>query len=105
MVAEGISNAILSGIQAAQAIVEANLDSEKAAALYTEKLETTILPEIRTGAKLSHYFYHQKTFRDIVLKKYGQHVVEAMTDLFMGERTYPANYKASISRKIKEAIF
>lgn len=105
LVAEGISNAILSGVQAAQAIIESKLDPEKAAALYTSKLESTILPEIRTGAKLSHYFYNQKTFRDLVLKKYGQQVAEAMTDLFMGERTYPTDYKATISRKIKEAIF
>lgn len=105
LVAEGISNAILSGIHAAEAIVEAKLDPEKAAALYTAKLEAVILPEIRTGAKLSYHFYHQKTFRDIVLKKYGQKVAEAMTDLFMGERTYPTDYKATISRKIKEAIF
>ncbi|AWG20803.1 geranylgeranyl reductase [Flavobacterium faecale] len=105
LVAEGISNAILSGVQAAQAIAEAALDPEKAAALYHAKLEATILPEIRTGAKLSHYFYNQKTFRDLVLKKYGQKVAEAMTDLFMGERTYPSDYKASIAKKIKGAIF
>ncbi|GIZ08011.1 geranylgeranyl reductase family protein [Flavobacterium sp. UMI-01] len=105
LVAEGISNAILSGVHAAQAIIESNLDSEKAAALYTAKLEETILPEIRIGAKLAHLFYHQSTFRNIILKKYGQFVAEAMTDLFMGERTYPTDYKASIRRKIKEVIF
>lgn len=105
LVAEGISNSILSGIQAAQAIIESNLDSEKAASLYIEKLETTILPEIKKGATIAHHFYHKKNFRNIILKKYGQYAGEAMTDLFMGERTYPNDYIGSISKKIKEAIF
>jgi geranylgeranyl reductase family protein len=105
LVAEGISNSILSGILAAQAIIESNLDSEKATAFYIEKLEATILPEIKKAAVLTHHFYNKKTFRNIVLKKYGQYAAEAMTDLFMGERTYPKDYAASITKKIKEAIF
>ena len=105
LVAEGISNAILSGIQAAQAIIESNLDPEKATVLYIEKLETTILPEIEKAAVLAHHFYNKKTFRNIILKKYGQYAAEAMTDLFMGKRTYPKDYIASISKKIKESVF
>jgi geranylgeranyl reductase family protein len=105
LVAEGISNSILSGIQAAQAIIESNLDSEKATALYTEKLQATILPEIEKARVLAYHFYHKKTFRNIILKKYGQYTAEAMTNLFMGERTYPKDYVKSISQKIKEAIF
>jgi geranylgeranyl reductase family protein len=68
LVAEGISNAILSGIQAAQAIIESDLNSEKAAALYSNKLETTILPEIEKGRILANHFYNKKTFRNIILK-------------------------------------
>lgn len=105
LVAEGISNAILSGVLAAQAITESKLDAEKAASLYHQKLEATILPEIKTGALLSKLFYHKKTFRNLILKKYGQFVADAMTDLFMGDRTYPVDYKASIRRKIKEVLF
>nr|WP_315149976.1 geranylgeranyl reductase family protein [uncultured Flavobacterium sp.] len=105
LVAEGISNAILSGMQAAQAIIESNLDSEKAAASYIEKLESTILPEIKKGTIIAHHFYHKKNLRNIILKNYGQYAAEAMTDLFMGERTYPEDYLKSISRKIKEALF
>jgi len=105
LVAEGISNSILSGILAAKAIIESNLDSEKAAVLYTEKLQATILPEIERARVLSNHFYNKKSFRNIVLIKYGQYAAEAMTDLFMGERTYPKNYLKSITKKIKEAIF
>ncbi|PKB15598.1 geranylgeranyl reductase family protein [Flavobacterium sp. 5] len=105
LVAEGISNSILSGVQATQAIIESNLDPEKAASLYIEKLEATILPEVEKAGVLAHHFYHKKTFRNIILKKYGQYAAEAMTDLFMGERTYPKDYMKRISRQIKEAIF
>lgn len=105
LVAEGISNSILSGVQAAQAIIESNLDPEKAASLYLEKLEATILPEIEKAKILSYHFYNQKNFRNFILKKYGQYAAEALTNLFMGERTYPTDFVKSISKKIKEALF
>ena len=105
VVAEGISNAILSGILAAKSIVESNLDPIRAAELYTQKLEDSILPEIKTGVILSKLFYERKKFRNFFIKKYGQSLAEAMTDVFMGDRSYPKDYKATIRRKIKEAIF
>jgi hypothetical protein len=43
--------------------------------------------------------------RNIFVKKYGQLLANAMTDVFMGDRTYPKDYKAAIRRKIKEVIF
>ncbi len=105
VVAEGISNAILSGILAAKSIVESNLDPIRAAELYSQKLEDSILPEIKTGVILSKLFYERKKFRNFFIKKYGQSLAEAMTDVFMGDRSYPKDYKATIRRKIKEAIF
>jgi geranylgeranyl reductase family protein len=105
ILAEGISNAILSGVLAAQSIIEANLDSVRASELYHEKLENSILPEIKTGVILSKFFYEKKMLRNIFVKKYGQLLANAMTDVFMGDRTYPKDYKAAIRRKIKEVIF
>ncbi len=103
--AEGISNAILSGILAAQSIIESKLDAVGASKLYQEKLENSILPEIRTGVTLSKLFYERTKLRNLFIKRYGQTLAEAMTDVFMGDRSYPKDYKASIRRKIKEAIF
>jgi geranylgeranyl reductase family protein len=105
ILAEGISNAILSGVLAAQSIIEANLDSVRASELYHEKLENSILPEIKTGVILSKFFYEKKMLRNIFVKQYGQLLANAMTDVFMGDRTYPKDYKAAIRRKIKEVIF
>lgn len=103
--AEGISNAILSGVLAAQSIVESKLDSVQASELYHQKLESSILPEIKTGVILAKFFYRKKIIRNLLLKKQGQTLANAMTEVFMGERTYPKDYKASIRRKIKEIIF
>lgn len=98
--AEGISNAILSGQLAAQAIINSDSDSKKAGDLYERLLEQQLLPELRTGEKLARLFYENKTLRNLGLKKFGQQAAEAMTDVFMGERSYPADYKASIRRRL-----
>lgn len=105
IVAEGISNSIVSGILAAKSIAESNLDPLKAAELYQQKLEERILPEIRTGVTITKFFYEKKMLRNIIIKKYGQLFSDAMTDIFLGFRTYPKDYKAAIRRKIKETIF
>lgn len=102
--AEGISNAIYSGVLVANAIIESELDLEKATKLYQKKLEDTILPEIKTGLWLSKFFYEQKTIRNILLKKYGQRFSEAMADVFMGDRSYPKDIKKKIKEKIKGIV-
>ena len=103
--AEGISNAIYSGKLAAEAIIETNKDFELAGKLYEEKLENTLLPEIKTGLWLAKWFYEQKTIRNLLLSKYGQHFSEAMADVFHGDRNYPKDVKASIKKKIKSLVF
>ncbi|MGB2129220.1 MAG: geranylgeranyl reductase family protein [Flavicella sp.] len=99
--AEGISNAILTGVMAANAIIDSNLDSQMAADLYQKELEKVVLPELKSGLYLSKVFYEQEKVRTFLMKKFGNHFVEAMTDLFMGERSYPVNIKESIKKKLK----
>lgn len=103
--AEGISNAILSGKLAAEALIESELDPTKSKGLYQQKLEQDILPELKTGIWLGKFFYNQKRVRNLLLKKYGQHFSEAMADVFMGDRTYPHDIKKKIGKKIKELVF
>ncbi|MDI1255382.1 MAG: NAD(P)/FAD-dependent oxidoreductase [Flavobacterium sp.] len=105
IVAEGISNAILSGILAAKAIAESNRDAVLAAQLYQSKLDNTILKEVNTAALFSKLFYEKTRIRNLVPIKYYQVFAEALTDLFMGDRTYPEDYKAAIRRKLKSMIF
>jgi len=103
--AEGISNAIYSGVLVAEALIESSLDGKKAERLYVEKLEQKILPEIKTGLWLSKWFYGQTKVRNLLLKKYGQYFSEAMADVFHGDRSYPKDIKKSIGKKLKEVIF
>ncbi len=103
--AEGISNAIYSGVLAAEALIESQLNAQKAATLYLEKLEAKLLPEIKTGLWLSKWFYEQTKVRNLLLKKYGQRFSEAMADVFHGDRSYPRDIKKSIGKKLKEVVF
>ncbi len=103
--AEGISNAIYSGLLAAESIAEAELNSAEAEKLYLEKINKKLIPEIKTGLWLSKWFYEQKTIRNIMLKKYGQRFSEAMADVFMGDKSYPTDTGKKITQKIKELVF
>ena len=103
--AEGISNAIYSGMLAAQAITEADLNTNEADKLYMEKLNKKLIPELKTGEWLAKFFYEQKTIRNLLLKKYGQRFSEAMADIFMGDRSYPTDIKKRMKQKIKELVF
>lgn len=103
--AEGISNAIYSGVLAAKAISESGNDRNEAERLYMEKLNEKLLPELKTGEWLAKFFYEQKTIRNLLLKKYGQRFSESMADIFMGDRSYPTDIKKRMKEKIKELVF
>lgn len=99
--AEGISNAIYSGLLAAEAITESNLNPAVASKIYQDKLEEKLLSEIRIGVRLAKLFYGQKTFRNLLLRKYGQRAADYMTDIFMGDRFYPANFMEKVKEKLE----
>lgn len=103
--AEGISNAIYSGKLAAEAIIESELNLEKASSLYEEKLHVKLVPELRSGEFLASYFYKKNPVRSYLLKKHGQRFGEYMVDILMGDKTFPVNVKKKLAQKIKEAIF
>jgi geranylgeranyl reductase family protein len=103
--AEGITNAMLSGQMAAESIIESEFDSEKSNELYHKKLNETLLSELKTGEFLSKMFYENGKIRNLLIKKYGQRVSEAMTDILMGNRTYPHDVKKIAKEKLKKIFF
>ena len=105
LTAEGISNAIFSGIMAAESIIEGNLDSELSAEIYTTKLNESLIPELKTGLLLSKLFYENEKIKNFLIKKYGDRICEIMTQILMGERTYPKDINKHIKRKLRNAIF
>lgn len=105
LTAEGISNAIYSGKLAAKAISESELNLEKAIELYNKKLDKKLIPELKLGVKLAGFFYENRKLRNLLLKKHGQRAAEYMTDIFMGDRTYPHNFKEKVKQKLKISLF
>jgi flavin-dependent dehydrogenase len=89
----------------AEAIIESDMNLNRAAQLYQSKLAESLLPQLQTAGKLAKIFYKYKTFRDIFLKLFGNKISDIMADVFMGERSYPKDLKASIFRNLKKIIF
>lgn len=103
--AEGISNAILSGKYVAEAIIESKLNVKIAKEIYLEKLNIKLLPELKSGAFLSKFFYHNNPVRKYLLNKYGQYFNDIMVDILHGDRAFPTNVSEKLKKKIKEKIF
>ncbi|MUV04170.1 geranylgeranyl reductase family protein [Flavobacterium rakeshii] len=103
--AEGISNSIYSGLLAADAIIESNMDVELAGTIYNEKLDEKLVPELKTGLLLAKFLYSQPTIRNLFMKKYGYHYFESMADVFMGKRSYPVDIMKTIKQKAKGLLF
>ncbi len=100
--AEGISNSLWSGEIVAEAIIEAQLNPEKAGVLYQQKLEKELLPELYTSEKAAKWFYTFRIIRNMLLRKYGDYAINFMTDIYIGDRSYPANLMKTIRKKILE---
>ncbi|AWW32467.1 geranylgeranyl reductase [Echinicola strongylocentroti] len=102
--AEGISNALLSGEMVVEAIVKANLAPDIAGELYENRLKAELLPEIQTGISVSKWFYSQRKIRNFLMKRYGDYFISAMTDVFIGERSYPRDLMKSLKKKVRELV-
>ena len=103
--AEGISNAILTGVMAAESIVEAKLNSEETERIYNEKLNKVLIPELKTSMFLAKLFYENENARNFLMKKFGDRFSQKMTDIFMGESTYPTNIKKRMAKKLTGFLF
>jgi geranylgeranyl reductase family protein len=99
--AEGISNAIYSGILAANAIIDSQLVPGVAETLYQQALNNTILAELKAAGVLSNYFYEKKPLRDMAIKFNGSLFCERLTDIFMGDKGYPKDYETAIKNRLK----
>ena len=85
---EGISFAIRSGLLAAQALIDSQLDDESARNAYTRSVTEAILPEMRTGRVLARLLYNFPRTRSWAFSQLGQRLCEAVTDVMAGKRQY-----------------
>jgi geranylgeranyl reductase family protein len=85
--AEGISLAARSGGFAADAIIASQLDPPRVRAGYDAALRP-MLAELRVARTLARLLYEHPRVRRWMFRRVGQRLVEAITDVFMGARTY-----------------
>jgi geranylgeranyl reductase family protein len=88
--AEGITNAIISGRLAAQAVIHGKASKEKIKGLYEYGLGSHITKELKVGRILAGIIYRYPGLRTMLFKRYGQKFSEAVTDVIMGDRKYSA---------------
>ncbi len=103
--AEGISNAILSGKYVAEALIESNLNAQKAPQIYTKKLQLKLLPELHSGELIAKYFYSKNLIRKLLLTKHGQRYADLMVDILLGDKSFPTNIKSRLQEKVKALLF
>lgn len=85
--AEGISHAARSGWLAAEAIAGAGPDPRTVRAAYAAGLKP-LAAELRVARALARLLYDHPRARTWIFRRVGQRLVEAITDVFMGARTY-----------------
>ena len=99
LTAEGLSNAIISGSLAAQAVISAQADPVKATQHYLKALELDMLPQLHTAAQLGGWFYRNRKLSNIVLQKHGQRLADYVASIFMGEKGYPHNVLGEVKKR------
>jgi flavin-dependent dehydrogenase len=86
--AEGISNALLSGLLAARAITEGAMDPGKVTAIYQRELEISILQELGIAERHAHLLYEHRHMRNIMFRLMGEKFCEKLIDVTVGKRSF-----------------
>jgi geranylgeranyl reductase family protein len=102
LTAEGISNAIYTGLLLAETIIESKLDVKEAEKLYLDKLNEKLIPELKSSLFLTNFFYKRTVIRNFLLSHSAERFLQKMTDIFMGDASYSTNLKRSFQQKIKD---
>ncbi|MBU0765740.1 MAG: NAD(P)/FAD-dependent oxidoreductase [Bacteroidetes bacterium] len=86
--AEGITNALLSGRIAAEALTEGKLDPARCAAIFEKRMKQEILAPLSVARRMAGLFYGRQWLRNIAFGKLGQALCEYIADIFSGDRNY-----------------
>ena len=85
---EGISNALLSGRLAAEAVVAHGAAPEDVASTYQRSLEDSVLKDLSFARILARLLYEMPRLRRLAFRRQGQTLSELMVQVISGERTY-----------------
>lgn len=101
---EGISNALLSGKLAAEALLEASFHPGRSVRAYRRGLSREVLPELRTARLLAKLVYDHPRARARLFERRGQGLAKAMAEVIAGRTTYrqlawrPGNWIRALRR-------
>jgi flavin-dependent dehydrogenase len=98
--AEGISNALLSGLLAARAITDGAMDPDRVMAIYQRNLEMSILRELGIAERHARMLYEHRHMRNIMFRLMGEIFCEKLIDVTMGEKSF-ASLGGSLSLLVK----
>lgn len=104
LTAEGISNAIYSGVLAGSSVRDYFDQPDQAMKFYQEELDKELLPELKTAQFTADLFYNQKQIRNLLLEKYGQAGCEILVDIFTGKRRYPTQLRRKVLGYVKKVL-
>ncbi|HDG97629.1 MAG TPA: geranylgeranyl reductase family protein [Desulfobacterales bacterium] len=88
LTAEGISNAVLSGQLAAQAIRLGGNKKERVARHYTALLQNQIIKHIRLAKRVGRWIYDYPSFMCAVFAIYGERICEGMMEVMSCQKSY-----------------
>ena len=100
LVAEGISNALLSGKLAGQALVQNQVD---ASVFYENSVKRELRDQIRSAGFLARLFYDHPGITKRIMHRKGQYITEYVSDIFAGNRRYPENI-SMVSRSLLKLL-
>jgi len=86
--AEGISNALLSGLLAARALTEGNMDPDKATFLYQRDMDISILRELGIAELHARMLYGHRHMRNLMFRLMGEKFCEYLIDITTDERSF-----------------
>jgi geranylgeranyl reductase family protein len=86
---EGISNAVISGRLAGEALDAGALHPDSVMAYYQDRIDEMLLRELRTARSLARLLYSVPGLAAPIFRRHGARITERVVDIFMGERGYP----------------
>ncbi len=85
---EGISNAVISGCLAGEALIAGALHPDEVMAHYQERIDALILRELRGARSLARLLYGVPNLAAPLFRHRGARITERVVDIFMGEHSY-----------------
>jgi flavin-dependent dehydrogenase len=84
--AEGITNALRSGIFAAKAIAEGSMDPDTVASNYIGEMEATVYRELGTAGRHARVLYGNRPLRNILFRLKGDTFCNRLIDVMTGDK-------------------